>query len=115
MKIIAVLLESTTQLIANRQSYADPAKRHAIEEVQTLLTGVLTARGKVLIKLNVSEEKLHEVVSVLPGMKTPTVSKLFGTGYCAVEAVAIKSEVNLLIPRLKAAGAEDILEIPISR
>jgi len=69
----------------------------------------------VLIKLNVSEENLPEVVSVLPGMKSPTVSQLFGTGYCAVEAVAIKSEVNLLIPRLKAAGAEDILEIPISK
>ncbi len=115
MRIVAVLLESTTQLIANRQSYEDPIKRHEIEEVQTLLTGVLTARGKVLIKLNVSEENLQAVVALLPGMKSPTVSRLYGTGYCAVEAVAVKSEVNLLIPRLKSAGAEDILEIPISK
>jgi ATP phosphoribosyltransferase len=115
MQIISVLLESSTQLIANHQSYADPAKRQGIEEIQTLLTGVLTARGKVLIKLNVSEENLQAVVNVLPGMKSPTVSRLFGSGYYAVEAVAVKSEVNLLIPRLKSAGAEDILELPISK
>lgn len=115
MQIIAVLLESSTQLIANKESYADPIKRQEIQEIQTLLTGVLTARGKVLIKLNVSEEHLQEVVSILPGMKAPTVSSLYGTGFYAVEAVAVKSEVNLIIPRLKAAGAEDILELPISK
>ena len=91
MQIIAILLESTTQLIASHQSYADPVKRKEIEEIQTLLTGVLTARGKVLIKLNVSEEKLQAVVDVLPGMKSPTVSRLYGTGYYAVEAVTVKS------------------------
>jgi ATP phosphoribosyltransferase len=115
MQIIAVLLESSTQLIANRRSYEDPVRRQEIEEIQTLLTGVLTARGKVLIKLNVHEENLQKVVDVLPGMKSPTVSRLYGTGYYAVEAVAVKSEVNLIIPRLKAAGAEDILELPISK
>ena len=115
MRIIAVLLESTTQLIANRRSYEDPVKRQEIDEIKTLLTGVLTARGKVLIKLNVSEENLQSVVDILPGMKSPTVSRLFGTGFYAVEAVAVKSEVNLIIPRLKAAGAEDILELPISK
>ena len=115
MQIIAVLLESSTQLIAYRRSYEDPVKRQEIEEIQTLLTGVLTARGKVLIKLNVHEENLQKVVDVLPGMKSPTVSRLYGTGYYAVEAVAVKSEVNLIIPRLKAAGAEDILELPISK
>ncbi len=115
MQIIAVLLESTTQLIANKQSYEDPAKRREIEEIQTLLTGVLTARGKVLIKLNVHEDSLQKVVSILPGMKSPTISRLYGTGFYAVEAVAVKSEVNLIIPKLKAAGAEDILELPISK
>jgi ATP phosphoribosyltransferase len=115
MQIIAVLLESSTQLIANKESWADPVKRREIEEIQTLLTGVLTARGKVLIKLNVHEDHLQEVVSILPGMKSPTISSLYGTGFYAVEAVAVKSDVNLIIPRLKAAGAEDILEIPISK
>jgi ATP phosphoribosyltransferase len=115
MRIIAVLLESTTQLVANRRSYEDPAKRGEIEEIKTLLAGVLTARGKVLIKLNVSEENLQAVVAIMPGMKAPTVSRLYGTDYYAVEAVAMRSEVNLLIPKLKNAGAEDILEIPISK
>lgn len=115
MQIIAVLLESTTQLIANRKAYEDPAKRQEIEEIKTLLAGVLTARGKVLIKLNVSEAHLQEVVSIMPGMKAPTVSRLYGTDFYAVEAVTVRSEVNLLIPRLKNAGAEDILEIPISK
>lgn len=115
MRIIAVLLESTTQLIANRRAYEDPVKRQEIEEIQTLLKGVLTARGKVLIKLNVSEENLRSVVAIMPGMKAPTISHLYGTNYYAVEAVVVRSEVNLLIPRLKNAGAEDILEIPISK
>lgn len=115
MRIIAVLLESTTQLVANRRSFEDPAKRVEIEEIKTLLAGVLTARGKVLIKLNVSEENLQTVVSIMPGLKAPTVSRLYGTDYYAVESVAVRSEVNLLIPKLKNAGAEDILEIPISK
>jgi ATP phosphoribosyltransferase len=115
MQIIAVLLESTTQLVANRQSYDDPAKRQEIEELKTLLAGVLAARGKVLIKLNVGEDNLQSVVSLLPAMKAPTVSRLYGTGFYAVETVVVKSEINLLIPQLKNAGAEDILEIPISK
>ncbi|HEX9016595.1 MAG TPA: ATP phosphoribosyltransferase [Chloroflexota bacterium] len=115
MQIIAVLLESSTQLVANKEAYADPVKRVEIEEIQTLLTGVLTARGKVLIKLNVHEDNLQKVVDVLPGMKSPTISRLYGTGFYAVEAVAVKSDVNLIIPKLKAAGAEDILELPISK
>ena len=115
MQIIAVLLESSTQLIANKESWADPQKRQEIEEIQTLLTGVLTARGKVLIKLNVHEDNLQKVVDVLPGMKSPTISRLYGTGFYAVEAVAVKSEVNLIIPKLKSVGAEDILELPISK
>lgn len=115
MSIIAVLLESTTQLVANRQSYGDPVKRGEIEEIKTLLDGVLTARGKVLIKLNVSEANLQAVVDIMPGMKAPTISHLYGAEFYAVEAVTVKSEVNLLIPRLKHAGAEDILEIPISK
>ncbi len=115
MAIIGVLLESTTQLVASKEAYADPEKRREIEEIQTLLTGVLTARGKVLIKLNVHEDNLQKVVDVLPGMKSPTISRLYGTGFYAVEAVAVKSEVNLIIPKLKSAGAEDILELPISK
>ncbi|MBI2952912.1 MAG: ATP phosphoribosyltransferase [Chloroflexi bacterium] len=113
MSIIAVVLESTTRLIANVKSYEDPQKRQEIDEITTLLGGVLAARGKVLIKLNVSESNLKDVVSVLPAMKAPTVSRLFDTDYYAVETVVVKSDINLLIPELKKRGAEDILEIPM--
>lgn len=113
MRIIAVILESTTRFIANVEAWEDPRKRQEIEEITTLLGGVLAARGKVLLKLNVSEDHLESVISVLPAMKAPTVSHLFNTQYYAVETVVVKSEINLLIPELKKRGAEDILEIPI--
>jgi ATP phosphoribosyltransferase len=115
MRIVDVLLESRTKLIANKDSYADAAKRQAMGEISTLLGGVLAARGKVLIKLNVAEENLQAVIDVLPAEKTPTVSRLFGSGYYAVETVAVKAEINLLIPELKRRGAEDILELSISK
>ncbi len=113
MRIIDVVLQSTTRLVANKQSYQDPLKQQDIREITTLLGGVLAARGKVLIKLNVDEGNLESVISVLPAMKAPTVSRLFNTTYYAVETVVVKSEINLLIPELKKRGAEDILEIPI--
>ena len=79
------------------------------------MAGVLAARGKVLIKMNVPEARLPDVIGILPAMKSPTVSHLFGTSYYAVETVVVKSEINLLIPELKKRGAEDILELPISK
>ncbi|MGH2457357.1 MAG: ATP phosphoribosyltransferase [Chloroflexota bacterium] len=115
LRIIGTLVETTARLIANRESWADPARRQEIEEVQTLLAGVLAARGKVLIKMNVPEERLQDIIQVLPAMKAPTVSHLFGTSYYAVETVAVKCNINLLIPELKKRGAEDILELPISK
>ncbi len=115
LKIVGIVLESSTKLIANHQAWADPIKRREIEDITTLLRGVLAARGKVLIKLNVHESRLKEVIEILPAMKSPTVSRLFGSDYYAVETVAVKSEINLLIPELKKRGAEDILEIPMSK
>jgi ATP phosphoribosyltransferase len=115
LRIVATLAETSPRLIANRESWAELAKRQEIEEIRTLLAGVLAARGKVLIKMNVPEARLQELIGILPAMKSPTVSHLFGTDYYAVESVAVKSEINLLIPRLKRHGAEDILEIPISK
>jgi ATP phosphoribosyltransferase len=115
LRIVATLADTSPRLIANRDSWVDPAKRQQIEEIRTLLAGVLAARGKVLIKMNVPEARLQELIAILPAMKSPTVSHLFGTDYYAVESVAVKSEINLLIPRLKQHGAEDILEIPISK
>ena len=115
MEIIDVLLESRTQLIANRAAYDDPVKRQAIEELRILLQGAIDARGRVLVKLNVDSEHLDEVVALLPAMRAPTVSKLAEEGYFAVETLVPKAQINILIPRLKALGAEDILELPITK
>lgn len=115
MEIIDVLLESRTQLIANKASFADPDKRRAIQELMILLRGALDARGRVLVKLNVGEPTLQDVISILPAMRAPTVSQLAETGFYAVETVVPKSQINILIPRLKAMGATDIVELPITK
>ena len=115
LKIIDTILESYTELIANPVAYQDPAKRHAMEQIKTLLDGTMEARGKVLVKLNVSEADLNRVIELLPSMKSPTVSKLFGDGGYAVETVVQKTEINTLIPALKDAGASDIIELPLSK
>jgi ATP phosphoribosyltransferase len=115
LRIVDTLLTSTTRLLANRQAWEDPAKRAAIEEVRTLLLGVIEARGRVLLQMNVSEDRLVELIGVLPAMKHPTVSRLYGSDYLGVTTVVDKDTVNVLIPKLKAAGAEDILELAISK
>ena len=115
LKIIDTILVSYTELIANPDSYADPAKAHAMRQIRTLLEGVLDARGKVLVKLNVPTDRLDSVIAVLPSMKSPTVNELFGGAGYAVESVVEKSGINVLIPALSDAGATDILELPISK
>ena len=114
MKISESLLSSEPVLIANRDALADPARKTAMDDVRTLLLGALRAEGRVLIKLNVSEDRLSSVLAVVPSMKAPTVSPLSEGGY-AIETVVDKQGVNRLIPDLKAAGATDILELPISK
>jgi ATP phosphoribosyltransferase len=115
MKIVDTLLESQTVLIANRSSNADATKRQAIQDIETLLTGALAARGKVLVKLNVTEANLEKVLEVLPAMKAPTVSRLSHEHDYAVETVVEKTRINTLIPELKERGATDIIELPISK
>ncbi len=115
LRIIATILESYTELVANPASYADEAKRHAMQQIQTLLTGTLIARQRVLVKLNVAEAALAGVIELLPAMKSPTVSKLFGEDGFAVEAVVPKHTINTLIPALKDHGATDIIELPIAK
>ena len=114
MKIIETLLTSEPVLVANRTSAGEPAKRAAMDDVTTLLLGALRAEGRVLIKLNVVAEDLEAVLAVVPSMKAPTVSPLSEGGF-AIETVAEKRTVNRLIPQLKAAGATDLLELPISK
>ena len=114
LKIIDTILTSYTEVIANPESFADPVKNRAMRQIMTLLDGVLDARGRVLLKLNVSEESKDEVLAVLPSMKSPTLSPLAGGGY-AVESVVEKSQINLIIPALREAGATDLVEMPISK
>jgi ATP phosphoribosyltransferase len=114
LKIIDTMLTSYTEVVANKAAYEDPDKRHAMSQLMTLLNGTLDARGKVLVKLNVSDEQFEAVLGVLPSAKSPTISKLADGGY-AVESVVEKRRINVLIPALKDAGATDLLEIPISK
>ena len=115
LKIIGDVLTSYTALIANPAAVADPAKQHAMEQIKTLLDGVMEARGKVLVKLNVGRDDLDRVIALLPSMKSPTVSELFGEGGYAVETVVAKDTINTLIPALKDAGASDIIELPLAK
>jgi ATP phosphoribosyltransferase len=115
LKIVETLLVSHTELIANPAAAADPAKRHAMEQLLTLLQGSLEARGKVLVKLNVAADQLSGVIELLPSLRSPTVSELFGGGGFAVETVVPKSEINVLIPALRDRGATDIIELALSK
>jgi len=119
-RIIHTIFESSTKLIANKDSWREPGKRREMEEIKTLLSGVIEARDRVLLSMNVAEDKLREVVSALPAMKKPTIAQLYDSDsterrYYAVETVVSKKKVNILIPRLKALGAEDIIEIDITK
>jgi ATP phosphoribosyltransferase len=115
LRIVDVILESTTRLFASKAAWADPVKRRAIEEIRTLLLGVIEARGRVLLSMNVPADRLPKVIAELPAMKRPTVNQLYGSDDYEIMTVADKATVNILIPRLKAAGAEDILELSISK
>jgi len=115
LRIIDTVLTSYTELVANPVAYADPDKAHAMGQILTLLEGVLEARGKVLVKLNVQADQLDAVIALLPSMKSPTVNELYaGQGY-AVETVVPKATINVLIPALRDHGATDIIELPIAK
>ncbi|MFZ0925073.1 MAG: ATP phosphoribosyltransferase [Halobacteriota archaeon] len=113
LKEIDVILESSTVLIANEGSYV--AKRRSIDDIKTLILGAIDAQNRALVKMNVPEKKLEEIIAILPTMKAPSVAKLYNTDYYAVESVVSKEQINELIPKLKQHGAEDILELSISK
>ncbi|TDB97673.1 ATP phosphoribosyltransferase [Actinomadura sp. 7K534] len=115
LRILDTLLTSYTELVANRAAYEDAEKRAAMEDISLLLQGAIRARGKVLLKLNVAQADLRGVLEIMPSMSSPTVTSLAGGDSHAVESVVAKRGVNRLIPALKAAGAHDILEIPIAK
>lgn len=115
LKILHTLLSSYTELVANHDAYADAEKRAAMEDVALLLRGAIRARGNVLLKLNVAASALTAVTDLLPAMSSPTITSLARGDMHAVETVVPKRGINTLIPALRAAGARDILEIPISK
>jgi len=115
LRVLEVVLESYSALIANPVAAADPVKAHAMGQILTLLQGALDARSQVLVKLNVSGADLESVIAVLPALKSPTVSQLFGGSGFAIETVVPKSTINVLIPELKDRGATDILELPLAK
>lgn len=110
LRILAVLMESTTRLVASPAAMKDPWKRERIVEMEMLLRGVLDARCRVMLEMNVPADRLEAVVGLLPCMRSPTVSALFGDSGYAVKAAVRREEANRLIPILKKNGASDILE-----
>jgi ATP phosphoribosyltransferase len=115
LRILETLLTSYTELIAATPAFADAEKRAAMEDIALLLQGAIQARGNVLLKLNVPADRLAAVTDMLPALSSPTITTLARGNMNAVETVVPKRGVNMLIPALKAAGAQDILEIPISK
>jgi ATP phosphoribosyltransferase len=115
LRILDTLLTSYTELVVNTEAHQDARKRAAMEDIALLLRGAIQARGNVLLKLNVPSSRLEAVAKMLPAMSSPTVTALARGDMNAMETVVPKRGVNTLIPALKAAGARDILEIPISK
>jgi ATP phosphoribosyltransferase len=115
LRIIETVLESNTQLIANVDSWKDPEKRQKLEDMKMLLQGAINALGKVGLMLNVEKINLDAVLAVLPALKRPTISTLSEDGWLAVNTILEESTVRTIIPRLKAAGAQGIVEYPLNK
>lgn len=115
LHVLHVLMKSSTRFIANYRVMEDPDKRRRIEDLALLFRGILAGRKRVLLEMNCSTGDLKKVVDMLPAMKSPTVSKLYAQEGFAVKAAVPSSDVNALIPRLRAVGATDILETPIRK
>ncbi len=115
LRIVDTILTSTTRFIANKAAWADEAKRAKLEQLKTLLTGALAAQSRVLLKVNAPEANLADIVGILPALHAPTVNKLNGEGWYAVETVVEESQVRDLIPQLKARGGTGIIELPLNK
>jgi ATP phosphoribosyltransferase len=115
LKIIDTVMESNTQLIANRSSWEDAAKRRKLEDMTMLLQGAINALGKVGLMLNVHKDNLQAVLAVLPALKRPTISQLSDEEWLAVNTILDESTVRDIIPRLKQAGGQGIVEYPLNK
>lgn len=115
LRIVETILESNTQLIANRSTMEDPWKKQKLSDLKLLLEGAIEAAGKVGLMMNVPEASLTAVMEALPALKRPTVSALSESNWFAVNTVLEETLVRKIIPRLKAAGAEGIVEYPLNK
>jgi ATP phosphoribosyltransferase len=115
LRIIDTVLESNTQLIANVDAWKDPEKRRKLEDIRMLLEGAINALGKVGLMLNVAKKNLADVLAVLPALKNPTVSTLSDQDWLAVNTILDESTVRTILPRLKEAGAQGIVEYPLNK
>lgn len=115
LRIVDTLLSSTPRLIANHEAWKDPWKRRKIEVLAMLLRGALDAEAKVGLKLNIEQARLPQVLERLPALRNPTISQLSQPGWVAVETIIDEHVVRELIPELKAAGAEGIIEYPLNK
>ncbi len=115
LRIVDTLLTSTPRLIANHGSWKEKWKRQKIETMALLLKGALEAEAKVGLKMNIEEKRLNDLLKSLPALRRPTISSLSQAGWVAVETIIDEHVVRELIPQLKAAGAEGIIEYPLNK
>lgn len=115
LRIIDTICESTTLIVANKDSWKDKWKKEKIESIALLLKGALAAEEKVGLKMNVEKKNLEKVISILPAMKKPTISHLSDEGWCAIETIVDEKIVRNIIPRLKQNGAQGIIEYPLNK
>jgi ATP phosphoribosyltransferase len=115
LRILETVLESNTQLIANREAWADVWKRKKLQDIKLLLEGAMNALGKVGLMLNVRKEDLETVLAVLPALKNPTIGQLSDDTWLAVNTILEEATVRSIIPRLKEAGAQGIVEYPLNK
>ena len=102
-------------MIANKKAWADAGKRKKIEQISLLLKGALLAENKVLVKMNVSQKNLAKTIQALPALHAPTINSLSSDGWYSIESVVEEKVVREIIPQLKAAGAEGIIEIALNK
>jgi ATP phosphoribosyltransferase len=115
LKIISTIVESTTQFIANKLSFKDGWKKEKMRQICLLLKGAIQAEGKVGLKMNIRSQNLKKIIGILPALKNPTISTLSQKGWLAVETIIEEKIVRTIIPRLKEAGAEGIIEYPLNK
>ena len=115
LRIVETVLESTTRLIANRKAWEDEGKRSKIEQISLLLQGALAAERKVMLKMNIPAASRGQITGILPSLHAPTVSPLDDNEWLAIETVIDETIVREIIPQLKQAGAEGIIELPLNK